>query len=131
MKYKSVDLELPPIGEILVTTDGNAIGGIGYFYLSNEKRLYKCMVAFPASTVCTGWTYEETTPKKWAALPKFKSLKKNKPPIGIEVVFCAVGEPGNKMYGVGINIKDSALSITDKTSVLESWIELEVFDEDK
>lgn len=128
MKYKKIELDIPPLGEILTCKSEAGAAFIGYFYLSNEKREFNSMFNF--STGIYG-----SKPDRWAKLPKFKPLKKERPPIGIEVLMCVVSKHW-RQYAIATNIKD--INIEDRVEVkngikgwVDSWIELEEFKEDK
>jgi len=131
MKYKDIELELPPLGEMLTTldTDGDAL--VGYFYLTNGKREFYSTLRIRLSNDGPGWVgCCSTEPIKWSKLPKFKQLKKEQPPIGIEVLLSGLGK-GARNYIKGVNIKDTDLVKRCEDIVIDSWVELETFKEDK
>jgi len=132
MKYKDMELELPPLGEVLVCMDGYEHIHLGYFYLSNGKREFQ-LTAFIMRGFdlgCCMSTDYTRLPKKWAELPEFKLLEKEQPPTGIEVLISCFKD-GVKNYIKGVNLKDTDLNTRCPDAVVDSWIELEAFKEDK
>lgn len=129
MKYKKIELELPPLGEVLTAINKDGIIVIGYFYLrEGAKKFY----ALHKVSNYNEFDYygSDYIPIKWAKLPKFKSIKKNPPPFGIEVLFSS-NHSTNYGYTKGVNLKNFALAPRCKDSMIESWIELEIFKEDE
>ena len=135
MKYKNSDLELPPLGEIIVvSSDERKI--IGEFYLdSDRKRKFRDRCALQDASLfvnCIEGSY------KWASLPKFKSAKKELPPVGIDVLFACASFDQNVLnyFNVQHFIKgqkrEYARDNTNAKEILiDAWIELENFNEDK
>lgn len=145
MKYKKIDLELPPLGEVIVAKGAQETTVLGYFYLKGEKRSFQRMFTLPNyNNVAevddilrygSAFITDETNFIKWAKMPKLKTLKKVRPPIGTEVLLSSVSKHG-RGYCVGTNLKDYVLEdrindMNDKKVTIDSWLEIETFKEDK
>ena len=132
MKYKSIELESPPLGEVVVAMDAEKLSSIGYFYISQDKQLFCDTLKIIDSRFKSenGFCYVEMgEAKKWANLPKFKSIKTEPPPFGIEILLSGKTK-GWRGYNIGVNLKDDNLEDRGEDVKLDSWIEMEAFKED-
>ncbi len=146
MKYKKIDLELPPLGEVLVAKALQGTTVLGYYYLKGEKRAFHTMFTLPNYNYVASqddpilfntinYDYNPSEFIKWAKIPKLKTLKKERPPIGTEVLLSFISKHC-RGYCLGTNLKDYVLEdrindIGDKKVIIDSWLELEEFKEDK
>jgi len=147
MKYKSSELELPPLGEIIVirkrsfNEDQNTCIEtflIGNFYITSEKeRDFETFTHLHGPDLILVPYLKGKY--KWAFLPKFKSVKEERPPIGIDVLW-GISEIGSEVGFLNsfkvfhltngkktVYIKNN---FNDKIEEVEMWLPLEAFDED-
>lgn len=126
MKYKDINLELPPLGKVIAIIDNNENLFIGYFFIHKNEK------AFSTLWRRIAWEYVNN-PRKWAYLPIFKDLKDEKPPIGIEVLGSYRDSYGRR-YKEITNVEDYEIKnmLIDNFDTIEvdSWIGFEAFKED-
>jgi len=115
MKYKNIDLELPPLGEILMIEDVTQKKTFGYFYLEENKKEFHSLLS-------NDYIKTENI-LYWAYLPKFNLIKETKSPIGIMVIMSYINKNGNRLYYKGINVKNYLPNFDGCEA--DSWIELE------
>lgn len=133
MKYKSSELELPPLGEIMaVKTEKNTV--IGEFYINAKKeRQFNNRLNFDLCYSCVN----VRDGYKWSPLPQFKSIKKEKPPVGINVLMaCAsfydeVLDTFVLLHFIKGQKKQMGRDHANHKEIeVDAWLPLEAFDED-
>jgi len=135
MKYKNIELELPPLGEIVVVKEEKG-KVIGEFYLDGDKKKQfhkRCNLQdYWVSVNSIEGSF------KWGHLPKFKSVEKELPPTGIDVLVGCSSFDENVLncFNISHFIKgqkrEYAYKNTSKKEIpLDSWLPLEAFNEDK
>jgi len=132
MKYKNIELELPPIGEIIVTKNEYDNYFFGYYYLSFEKRKFCSIYSLPLPGTITFLDSDYSAETKWAKMPKFKLLKTERPPIGVEVLLSWLTIAG-RGYSQATNLKgyilEDRVKESYKKATVDSWIRIETFQE--
>lgn len=137
MKYKDINLELPPVGELLVTTSEGRGYYVGYFLKNNDKkRLFFELAFFDLSKKNLDRFFLGIETEKWAPLPKFKSVKDDPPPVGEIVLFKLSDEKIEEdtdirehAFSMGCLLKGQKKYVNEVQ--YDEWIEMNVFQEDK
>jgi hypothetical protein len=136
MKYKSSELELPPLGEnIAVKMHG--FFQVGSFYINEEGRR-----AFNTERLIK--SYEENDEEKlllkWSYLPKFKSIKEEKPPVGVLILVafrddCLEEGFYNYFYLKHFSKGQFKIDVYDNSNKkeieIDAWLPLDTFDDDE
>ena len=148
MEYKNIDLELPPLGEIVVRSEIYNIidytgtekkakrNEIGFFYKGKEETR-----EFLVMKVIAHRYIEETEEKacKWSYLPKFNRFDQRTPPVGEKIIMQYKGkENEEKNFSFSEDCCDWCfcsfvlLNGKDLTDFQDRmWISFSAFNEDK
>ena len=148
LKYKKMDLELPPLGEVIVgktTTEqqkkktplwfftNNDKIDIGFFYVNKEGKKYF------HSLCCVLGDGLPSIPGLWASLPEFISINDLRPHIGREFILHANERIDRGVKGkymrfetfVAINGSEIKFDIENyQEGINYYWLSVEAFDEE-
>lgn len=130
MKFKSIELELPPLGEYVCIREKNNENeddlGVdyGFFYLRYGER------SFQSTSLVSLFSLDWSSEADWALMPEFKSIQEELPEVGTSVLgMCIDEETGFQEYCYVVLLKDEA-TIFVKGKEIDGWLEIEAFDRD-
>jgi len=120
MKYKNIDLELPPLGKLITgLNEEQKVFSIGFFYELDGKRDYKNIFDIDTS----GWFHTSISIDKWKVLPIFKSVEEMPIPIGKAVIVQYRDEESDDIkFSFYVAVEDHRNNYYHKQKII-GWIE--------